>query len=48
MSTTGGTPQGTVLIADPPEVIRKKFKTAVTDSGREVRRGRGQARRSRT
>jgi tryptophanyl-tRNA synthetase len=38
MSTTGGTPQGTVLIVDPPDVIRKKFKTAVTDSGREVRR----------
>jgi tryptophanyl-tRNA synthetase len=37
MSTTGGTPQGTVLIADPPEVIRKKIKGAVTDSGREVR-----------
>ena len=37
MSTTGGTPQGTVLVLDPPEVIRKKFKTAVTDSGREVR-----------
>ncbi len=38
MSTTGGTPQGTVLVADPPDVIRKKFKVAVTDSGREVRR----------
>src|SRR5262249_12593655 len=37
MSTTGGTPQGTVLMVDPPDVIRKKFKTAVTDSGREVR-----------
>ncbi len=37
MSTTGGTPQGTVLVLDPPEAIRKKFKTAVTDSGREVR-----------
>jgi tryptophanyl-tRNA synthetase len=37
MSTTGGTPQGTVLVLDPPETIRKKFKTAVTDSGREVR-----------
>src|SRR5213596_2165840 len=37
MSTTGGTPQGTVLIADPPEVVRKKFRSAVTDSGREVR-----------
>jgi tryptophanyl-tRNA synthetase len=38
MSTTGGTLQGTVLIADPPDVIRKKFKSAVTDSGRDVRR----------
>jgi tryptophanyl-tRNA synthetase len=38
MSTTGGTAQGTVLIADPPDVIRKKFKTAVTDSGSEIRR----------
>ena len=36
MSTTGGTEQGTVLILDPPEVIHRKFKTAVTDSGREV------------
>src|SRR5437870_1008862 len=39
MATTGGTPQGTVLIADPPDVIRRKFKSAVTDSGRDVRRG---------
>jgi tryptophanyl-tRNA synthetase len=38
MSTTGGTEQGTVLMLDAPDVIRKKFKTAVTDSGREVRR----------
>ena len=38
MSTTGGTAQGTVGVLDPPEVIRKKFKTAVTDSGRDVRR----------
>jgi tryptophanyl-tRNA synthetase len=37
MSTTGGTPQGTVLIADAPEVVRKKIKSAVTDSGSEVR-----------
>ena len=37
MSTTGGTPQGTVLVLDSAETIRKKFKTAVTDSGREVR-----------
>jgi tryptophanyl-tRNA synthetase len=36
MSTTGGTEQGTVLMLDPPEVIRRKFKTAVTDSGREI------------
>ena len=34
MSTTGGTAQGTVLVLDPPDVIRRKFKTAVTDSGR--------------
>src|SRR5438270_1203560 len=38
MSTTGGTPQGTLLLLDPPEVIRKKVKSAVTDSGTEVRR----------
>ena len=38
MSTTGGTPQGTVLLLDEPDAIRKKFKSAVTDSGREVRR----------
>jgi len=39
MSTTGGTEQGTVLLLDEPDVLRRKFKTAVTDSGREVRRG---------
>jgi tryptophanyl-tRNA synthetase len=37
MSTTGGTEQGTVLMLDPPDTIRKKIKSAVTDSGREVR-----------
>src|SRR5690348_13246137 len=37
MSTTGGTPQGTVLVLDEPDTIRRKFRTAVTDSGREVR-----------
>jgi len=36
MSTTGGTPQGTLLIVDPPDVLRKKVRSAVTDSGREV------------
>ena len=41
MSTTGGTPLGTVLLADPPDVIVRKFRSAVTDSGREVRRGEG-------
>jgi tryptophanyl-tRNA synthetase len=39
MSTTGGTPQGTVRLLDEPEAIRKKVRSAVTDSGREVRRG---------
>jgi len=37
MSTTGGTPQGTVGVLDPPDTIRKKFRSAVTDSGTEVR-----------
>jgi tryptophanyl-tRNA synthetase len=37
MSTTGGTAQGTVGMLDPPETIRKKFKSAVTDSGTDVR-----------
>ncbi len=36
MSTTGGSTQGTVLVLDPPDTIRRKFRTAVTDSGREV------------
>jgi tryptophanyl-tRNA synthetase len=40
MSTTGGTPQGTVLVLDPPDVVTKKVKSAVTDSGSDVRRGR--------
>ena len=41
MSTTGGNPQGTVLLTDTPEVTAKKIRSAVTDSGREVRRGEG-------
>jgi tryptophanyl-tRNA synthetase len=41
MSTTGGTPQGTLELFDQPEVLEKKVKSAVTDSGREVRRGPG-------
>ena len=38
MSTTGGTPQGTILMLDPPNVVTKKLKSAVTDSGSDVRR----------
>jgi tryptophanyl-tRNA synthetase len=38
MSTTLGTPQGTVLLTDPTDVVVRKFRSAVTDSGREVRR----------
>jgi tryptophanyl-tRNA synthetase len=37
MSTSAGNPQGVVRIVDDPDVIRKKFKTAVTDSEREIR-----------
>ena len=36
MSTTGGTEQGTVYILDSADEIRRKFKVAVTDSGREI------------
>jgi tryptophanyl-tRNA synthetase len=39
MSTTGGTPQGTVGLLDPPDTIRRKVRSAVTDSGSDVRRG---------
>jgi tryptophanyl-tRNA synthetase len=41
MSTTLGTPQGTLSLLDPPEVLTKKVKSAVTDSGTDVRRGPG-------
>jgi tryptophanyl-tRNA synthetase len=37
MSTSAGNPQGVVRMIDPPDVVRKKFKTAVTDSGKDVR-----------
>jgi tryptophanyl-tRNA synthetase len=43
MSTTGGTEAGTVLVLDEPAAIRKKLGSAVTDSGREVRRGEDKA-----
>jgi tryptophanyl-tRNA synthetase len=41
MSTTGGTEAGTVLVLDEPKTVTKKIKSAVTDSGSEVRRGDG-------
>ena len=37
MSTTLSSEQGAVYVTDPPDAIRKKFKSAVTDSEREVR-----------
>jgi tryptophanyl-tRNA synthetase len=37
MSTTLSSDQGAVYIVDSPDAIRKKFRSAVTDSGREVR-----------
>jgi tryptophanyl-tRNA synthetase len=39
MSTTGGTPQGTVLVLDDEASITKKIRSSVTDSGSEVTRG---------
>ena len=36
MSTTGGTDAGTVYVLEEPAAIRKKFGSAVTDSGREI------------
>jgi tryptophanyl-tRNA synthetase len=38
MSTTYGAEQGTVYILDESELVRKKVRSAVTDSGTEVRR----------
>ncbi|MGZ5326319.1 MAG: tryptophan--tRNA ligase, partial [Solirubrobacterales bacterium] len=40
-STTGGTEAGTVLVLDDPKAVAKKIKSAVTDSGSEVKRGDG-------
>ena len=36
MSKSADSPQGTVKVTDPPEVLRRKVKTAVTDSGRDI------------
>jgi len=37
MSTTGASEQGTVYVLDEPKTIERKLKSAVTDSGSEVR-----------
>jgi tryptophanyl-tRNA synthetase len=37
MSKSADSPQGTVLLLDPPDVATKKIKSAVTDSGTDVR-----------
>jgi tryptophanyl-tRNA synthetase len=39
MSTTASTEQGAVYILDPADTVRKKFRAAVTDSGRDIVRG---------
>jgi tryptophanyl-tRNA synthetase len=39
MSTSGDSTQGTIYLTDEPNTIVKKFKSAVTDSGRDVVRG---------
>jgi tryptophanyl-tRNA synthetase len=36
MSTTGGSPQGTVYVLDEPNTVTKKVRSAVTDSGTDV------------
>jgi tryptophanyl-tRNA synthetase len=41
MSTSSASPAGTIYITDEPKAIEKKIKSAVTDSGKEVVRGRG-------
>jgi tryptophanyl-tRNA synthetase len=38
MGKTGSSEQGTLRMLDSPDVIRRKVKTAVTDSGSDVRR----------
>jgi len=43
MSTTVGADSGRVYVLDEEMAIRKKFGSAVTDSGREIRRGEDKA-----
>jgi tryptophanyl-tRNA synthetase len=38
MSTTGGSQTGTVYVLDEPRAIERKIKSAVTDSGTDIRR----------
>ena len=40
MSKSEDSPQGTILVLDPPKTIEKKIKSAVTDSGSEIRHDR--------
>ncbi len=40
MSKSEDSPQGTILVLDPPKSIEKKIKSAVTDSGSEIRHDR--------
>ncbi|MGD0166097.1 MAG: tryptophan--tRNA ligase [Gaiellaceae bacterium] len=37
MGKTGSTDEGTIRLVDSPESVRRKLKSAVTDSGREIR-----------
>jgi len=41
MSTTAGNDAGRVYVLDEPDAIRRKIRSAMADSGREVRRGEG-------
>ena len=38
MATTGGSEQGTVYVLDEPDVVERKLRGAVTDSGTDVAR----------
>ena len=46
MSKSEDSPQGTILVLDPPKTIEKKIKSAVTDSGAEVRHDRDEQARA--
>ena len=37
MSKSESSPQGTILLADPPEIVERKVRRAVTDASSEVR-----------